>query len=495
VHPGTVDYTANMTTFVEGTSPVLQLGIHEPTGRHTALDGTVVVHEFCHGVTNRLVGGPSDIHSLDDKQCRGMGEGWGDYFACTTLGVETIGSWVANAPGGIRARRYDENFPADRAHFGKLGGALFRDEHAVGEVWCATLMEMNRRVGKLLGMRLVVHAIKLSPSNPSFLDMRDAILAAVDVLVEVGDLAEEAVAATRDGIWAAFAKFGMGPGAKCDDATFRNISPDFTVPTPGSTHNPFGPPRAPATIVLETDPGVYVAINPQAPDAESTLTVGDPRPVRSIKVSVELDHPALEQVRVTLRSPGGRAILHNGPTSGGQLAAEFSSAEHPALRTLLGQPAAGAWSLLVVDLGGTSTGSLRGWRLTLGLGTGAEVAEASPQVPIPDDFVAGVESPVSVNADGTAARIDVEVAVTHPQPADLVLELEAPSGKRALLRALDEPAGGAIQSYDSASNERLADLVGERITGQWTLCVADCSPGDVGSFDRWRLTVRPATET
>lgn len=494
VHPGSVQYTANMTTFVEGTSPVLQLGLHEPTGRHCALDGTVVVHEFCHGVTNRLVGGPSDIRSLDDKQCRGMGEGWGDYFACMMLDVETIGSWLVDDREGIRARRYDQDFPADRAHFGKLGAAGFRDEHAVGEVWCGTLLEMTRRVGTLVGMRLVVHALKLSPANPSFLDMRDAILAAADVLVEVGDLAEDALATTREGIWAAFATFGMGPSATSDDATYRNIAPDFTVPAHGTTQNPFTPPRAPATIVLETIPGQPVALTPEAPDAESTLTAVDLRPVRSITVSVDLDHPAPHQVRVTLRCPGGRAILHNGPTSAGPLPAEFASESHPALGTLLGQPAAGAWSLLVVDLGGTSTGALRSWRLTLGLGAGAEVGEASPGVPIPDDFAAGVTSPVTLSGDGRAARIDVELVVTHPQPADLVLELEAPSGRRAVLRALDEPAGGAVQSYHSGSSERLAALVGEAVPGQWTLRVADLGPRDVGTLDRWRLTVRAAPE-
>ncbi|HYO32582.1 MAG TPA: M36 family metallopeptidase [Nocardioidaceae bacterium] len=491
VHPGVVNYTANMTTFVEGTSPTLQLGIHEPTRRHTALDGSVVIHEFTHGMTNRLVGGPSDVHALDDRQCRGMGEGWGDYFACTTLGITTMASWLVGSPAGIRGFPYDERFPADKAHFGKVGTGRFRDEHAVGEIWCATLLDMNRRIGKMTGLRLVMHALKLSPSNPSFLAMRDAILAATDVLVMIGDLPEEAEASTRDGIWAAFAKFGMGPAASCDDASYQRIVADFSTPVPGTTQNPFGPQRTPATITLETDLGQSISITPAAPDAEASLAVTDLRPVSAIHVYVNLEHPAPDQVRVTLRSPSGHAILHNGPTAGTHFAGAYSSDEHPALMTLLGHPAAGAWSLLVVDLVGKSSGSLRSWRLKLGLGPGSEVAEVSPRVPIPDNFVPGVESRVLLETDGAASHITVEIVITHPQPADLRLELVSPSGERAILRDLDEPASGAIQSYDSDSSQRLAALLGKGVSGQWTLRVADCLPGEVGTLERWRLTVRP----
>lgn len=490
VHPGPVNLTASMNTLVEGASPTLKLGLHQPTGRHCALDATVVTHEFAHGVTNRLVGGPSDIHALDDGQSRGMGEGWGDYFACTMFGTTAIGSWLVDRPAGIRGFVYDENFPAQTEHFGRLGRGRYRNEHAVGEIWAATLLDMNRRIGNALGMQLVMLALKLSPSNPSFLAMRDAILAAAGVLVETGDLQEEALPSTRDAIWAAFAKFGMGPNASCDDASFRNIVTDFSTPALGATTDPFGRQRSARTITLESDAGQSVSITPSTPDAESTLTVTDPRPVTAISVTVDLDHPSPEQVRITLRSPGGRAILHNGAASS-QLPGSYTSDETPALAALLGRPAAGAWSLLVVDLVGSSTGALRSWRLGLSLGTGSEVAEASPHVAIPDNSAAGVESTVQFGLDGEAARITVQLDLTHPQPADLLLELVAPSGKRALLRGLDDPAGGSIQSYDSDSNQRLATLLEEGIAGVWTLHVADCVAGDAGTLDRWKLTVRP----
>src|SRR5262249_19946625 len=120
VHPGQIDMTASMRTSLEGTSPVLKLGVHT-NGRHTALDASVVIHEFTHGVTTRLVGGPNDIHALDDPQCRGMGEGWGDYVACTLLETTVVGAWLADRPGGIRVLAYDEHFPVENNHFGRVG--------------------------------------------------------------------------------------------------------------------------------------------------------------------------------------------------------------------------------------------------------------------------------------------------------------------------------------------------------------------------------------
>ena len=41
----------------------------------------IVAHEYFHGVTERLTGGPADLSSLNSIQSGGMGEGWSDWFA------------------------------------------------------------------------------------------------------------------------------------------------------------------------------------------------------------------------------------------------------------------------------------------------------------------------------------------------------------------------------------------------------------------------------
>ncbi len=226
-HPGAVNGTANMLTLSDSKAPIMNMGLVTSTGRHTAFDADVVYHEFTHGVTNRLVGGPLDERSLDAPQSRGMGEGWSDYIACTINETTVAGAWVVDSPDGIRGFPYDSNFPDN---FGDLGTGRYREEHNVGEIWCAALMEMNRNIGADLGVQLVVDALKLSPTNPSFLEMRDSILAALDDMLTAEKLDPDAHAAARSGIWTAFAKFGMGPGARSNGASLSGIVADFDTP-------------------------------------------------------------------------------------------------------------------------------------------------------------------------------------------------------------------------------------------------------------------------
>ncbi len=228
-HSGPVFGTANMSTPIDGFSPIMNMGLVERTGRHTAFDSSVVYHEFTHGVTNRLVGGRLNDHALEAPQSRGMGEGWGDYFACTINNTNVVGAWVVNQPNGLRRFPYTSAFPDN---FGDLGtGRYAADrEHDIGEIWAATLMEMNRNVGAQAGAQLVVDALKLAPANPSFLDMRDAILRALDDQRSAGIIDTNRHAMIRTGIWTTFAKFGMGPNAQSNGASVVGIQADFNLP-------------------------------------------------------------------------------------------------------------------------------------------------------------------------------------------------------------------------------------------------------------------------
>ena len=225
--PQAVFGTANMHTPIDGSNPIMTMGLVTSTHRHTALDSSVVFHEFMHGVTNRLVGGPLNVTALEAPQSGGMGEGWGDFNACTINNTTVVGSWVVNRVGGIRGFPYDTNFPDN---FGNIGTGRYTEVHNIGEIWCATLMEMTRNIGVSLGVQLVVDALKLSPVNPSFLDMRDAILQALDHKQSSGQLSLPDALTAKKGIWAAFAKFGMGPGARSNGAQLSGIVADFNLP-------------------------------------------------------------------------------------------------------------------------------------------------------------------------------------------------------------------------------------------------------------------------
>ena len=226
VFPGAVSRTANMTTPPDGLAPRMQLGLVTQTNRHTALDSSVVFHEFTHGISNRLVGGPQDSFSLVQPQSRGMGEGWSDYIACTINHTTVVGAWVMDNAKGFRMFEYNSNFPDN---FGHLGTGRYTEEHDIGEIWCATLMEMNRNIGANLGLQLVIDGFKLTRANPSFLDSRDAILKALDHMKDTNKLNQDEYIVARNGIRKAFAKFGMGPRASCNGAQLSGIVSDFNV--------------------------------------------------------------------------------------------------------------------------------------------------------------------------------------------------------------------------------------------------------------------------
>lgn len=241
-HSGAVWGTANMFTPVDGVNPVMNMGLVTSTGRHTAFDSGVVFHEFMHGVTNRLVGGPMNVQALDAPQSGGMGEGWGDYIACSINQTAVVGDWVVNNPGGIRGFPYDSSFPDN---FGDLGTGRYSEVHNIGEIWCATLMEMNRNIGTNPGLQLVVDALKLSPATPGFLDMRDSILAALDGQLAAGQITTAEHSTRQNGIWEAFAKFGMGPNAQSNGASLSGIAADFSTPAPTTPPQPPQPPTPP----------------------------------------------------------------------------------------------------------------------------------------------------------------------------------------------------------------------------------------------------------
>ncbi|HUR22562.1 MAG TPA: M36 family metallopeptidase [Acidimicrobiales bacterium] len=226
-HPGPVYGTANMDGRApEGTAPEMNMGLVSSTNRHTAFDSTVVFHEFTHGISGRLCGGPMDSHSLESPQSGGMGEGWSDYIACTINNVVVLGNWVLNNTGGIRKFPYDSNFPDG---FGALGTGRYTEVHNIGEIWCATLMEINRRTAKHFALQLVIDSLKLMASNPSFLDARDAMFTALNAMKTAGQINENQRAGAWQGLWSAFVKFGMGPQAASNGAQLSGIVADSSL--------------------------------------------------------------------------------------------------------------------------------------------------------------------------------------------------------------------------------------------------------------------------
>lgn len=233
---------ATMATPPDGQSPIMKMGPFARTGHHSALDSDVVFHEFVHGVSNRLVGGRLNHLALADPQSRGMGEGWSDYFAVTfqnaARGIDrsVSGNWLTGQPTGIRGFPYTDGFPDS---YGAIGTGRYTGPHAIGEIWCAALMKATRDLiaalndrprGFAIAWQAVFDGLRLSPANPSFLDARDAIVAAIGNLTRGGAITAEEERASLNGFWGAFAHFGMGANAASPSSGLTGISEDHTVP-------------------------------------------------------------------------------------------------------------------------------------------------------------------------------------------------------------------------------------------------------------------------
>jgi hypothetical protein len=215
---------ANFGTPPEGSRPRMQQFLFTQgttsfaDDRDSSQDGDVVFHEFGHGVSNRLVGGPANVSCLGGTQAGAMGEGWGDYWACSFYNNGLVGEYVTNnTVRGIRRAAY--SIPAATLHdsYADLGVGGFQ-VHRDGEVWAATLWDLRNEVGAAIADKIVLEGMKFTPCSPSFLNARDGILQA-DQSVNGG--------ANRCAIWTVFARHGMGVSASGNNGTTHNAATDI----------------------------------------------------------------------------------------------------------------------------------------------------------------------------------------------------------------------------------------------------------------------------
>ncbi|TDO35150.1 fungalysin/thermolysin propeptide [Kribbella sp. VKM Ac-2527] len=214
---------AYMLTLPDGIAPWSGMFLWEPINdafegkcRDGDFDAGVIEHEYAHGLSNRYVG--TEDGALGGHQSGSMGEGWGDWYGLNYLhreGLQTTSELGAYATGNTN--RAIRNWPYDKnpTTFADIGYDLTGPEvHADGEIWTATLWDLRKalvqKYGQALGSEIaargVTDAMPLSPNDPSMLDMRDAIVTALDnryhARPDAGDLI--------DTVYTAFARRGMG---------------------------------------------------------------------------------------------------------------------------------------------------------------------------------------------------------------------------------------------------------------------------------------------
>lgn len=260
VQDGSGTNNANFSTPVDGGNGRMQMFIFSNGGSpqyqpDSDFDNGVITHEYGHGWSIRLTGGPANSSCLGNQEQGG--EGWSDY-----LGLMLTTNWAsltptttsANIPkgigtyvlgqtttgAGIRPFRYSYDMANinPTVTYGQVGSTSFSIPHGIGSIWATMLWDMTweiifqdnqivsniynttNLVGNVAALKLVNEGLRLQPCSPSFVDARDAILAADQALFN---------GKYRCSIGRAFARRGLGlnasTGASSND---RIVTEDFT---------------------------------------------------------------------------------------------------------------------------------------------------------------------------------------------------------------------------------------------------------------------------
>jgi len=208
-----------------------------------SFDNGIIAHEYGHGISNRLTGGPSTGSCLNNDEQ--MGEGWSDFFTLVTTvepgdnGTDRrgIGNYATSSTvlgNGIRSAPYSTDMAVyPNTHIDIIGTAA---PHPLGEVWAGTLWDLywnlvdeygydadwrNMESGNAIAVQLVMDGMKMQSCSPGFLDGRDAII--------------DADQANNEGrnfclIWNTFARRGFGFFADQGSSNDRNDqTEDFTT--------------------------------------------------------------------------------------------------------------------------------------------------------------------------------------------------------------------------------------------------------------------------
>ncbi len=103
--------------------------------------------------------------------------------------------------------------------------------------------------------------------------------------------------------------------------------------------------------------------------ATSVIQIQDARPVRDIRITLDVEHSYLGDLEITLMPPQGESVLLQSRTLGrsDRLQTTYTLQTTPFLQYLLNRSAKGVWQLRLIDQAPLNIGRLVSWQLSLGL--------------------------------------------------------------------------------------------------------------------------------
>ncbi|KAF5328132.1 hypothetical protein D9611_014937 [Ephemerocybe angulata] len=194
------------------TVPHVHLDLTTPN-RDGAMENDIIIHEYTHGLTNRMTGGGTG-RCLQTLEAGGLGEGWGDAMA------------------SLRSAPYSTNAKTNTLRYSSIRKQ--QEVHNIGEVWANMLHNVQDALvqargfseekltnpdapeGNVVFMRLFIDALAVQPCNPPVIvQARDAWIQADQIRFN---------GANKCTLFKAFASRGLGLNA--DD----QFIDDTTVP-------------------------------------------------------------------------------------------------------------------------------------------------------------------------------------------------------------------------------------------------------------------------
>lgn len=312
---------------------------NHPGIRDGDFENGIVLHEYGHGVSIRLTGGPAVNCLSGDEQ---GGEGWSDYFAMIMTidpaidsgdGARGMGPYALFQPNregsGIRPRRYSRNMETQPFTYdsiksgGWLNGGTLSAPHGIGHGWASLLWDMTWDLidkhgfnpdlygpwnsgGNNRALQYVIDGLKMQGCSPGFVAARNAIIAAAEAL-DPGDACT---------LWASFARRGLGYSA-VQGGTSRSDNTEAFDTAPACRAG-FGGRTASSPAINVTNVGSTIPLTFSYPGAQGNAVLAKNSPysrqvecttLRTLDPNAQFITP--RPYPVPMQSPGNAGLQYN----------------------------------------------------------------------------------------------------------------------------------------------------------------------------------------